>query len=146
MEGGGEGPGEFGGIEGAEEGGGEFGLERGGKLIEAAAVDGGEAEAEAGEGKDVMAETAEHVFSLQRLVAEDGRAGVEGVEPGPAEKRDRGSRGGRKGGLSGAGEETEGRRERAKIGGGNEGEVHLKRGREKEDAIEPRAGGNVEVV
>ena len=62
LEGGGEGPGELGGIQGAKEGRGEFGLERGGELIEAAAVDGGEVEAEAGEGEDLMTEPAEHVF------------------------------------------------------------------------------------
>lgn len=80
--GGAEGAGEFGCCEGREEGWFEGGFEFCWELVDAFAVGGCEAVAEAEEGEELVAHASEHVFGLPGFVAGDGAADVEGVEPG----------------------------------------------------------------
>lgn len=142
-------------MEGAREfGGREFAYHRGDEgrgdlrweLVNTAGMDRRQIVTEAGKGERVIAKSVDHVQRLPGLMAGNRTADMQSVEPRHTDENCGGSRRKRCGFGRASVHQAKGRSQGAEIGGGRECQVDLKRVGLKEDAVEPGAGTDVDVM
>jgi hypothetical protein len=116
------------------------------QLVQAPSLMRGHAMAQAGERKDVIPDTADHVLRLPYPAARDARPRVQRVEPAQANELRRGGRVRHRPLRRAAEQQPERRRDGTELRRRCESDVHLQGAGQQGHAVDGRAAGHVQVI